>query len=410
MRSSNRLRALSICSLPGFAVVDSALHKKQKGENKMRVLLLLLVLWVSAISAPAQSSDSATVPMQFRGHVPIVDVMINGQGPFLFMIDTGGGLAADFDTALVAKLKLPTNGKVRAGDPSGQNAREFDTVAVESIKLGNVEFRNVTALARERTGPNAPEVSGILGFPLFAEFLLTLDYPGKQVRLARGELPQANGANILSFEMPRRIPVVDLMIGSLKVRAHLDSGNLVGAFIVPTALLDKLDLVSAPVTVGRARTVANEVEIKQAQLGETITLGSFEFPKPTITFPALDETNIGLKTLREFTLTFDQKNKRMKLTRPAPAMDGAKTAMAFEGKDYVGRYGEREISFDGKSLYLQREGGSKMKLASTAKDEFTLELVPEARIVFVREQSGSVSELRVLNRAGGWETSRKSQP
>ena len=117
---------------------------------------------------------------------------------------------------------------MRAGDPSGQNAREFETVAVESIKLGTVEFRNVTALARERrTGPNAPEVSGILGFPLFADFLLTLDYPGKQVRLARGELPQANGANILSFEMPRRIPVVDLMIGNLKVRAHIDSGNMV---------------------------------------------------------------------------------------------------------------------------------------------------------------------------------------
>lgn len=377
----------------------------------MRVLLLLLVLWVSAISAPAQPSDSATVPMQFRGQVPIVEVMVNGQGPFLFMIDTGGGLAADFDTALVASLKLPANGKVRAGDPSGQNAREFETVAVESIKLGTVEFRNVTALARERrTGPNAPEVSGILGFPLFADFLLTLDYPGKQVRLARGELPQANGANILSFEMPRRIPVVDLMIGSLKVRAHIDSGNLVGAFILPTALLNKLNLVSAPVTIGHARTIANEIEIKQAQLGETITLGSFEFPKPTITYPALNETNIGLQTLREFALTFDQKNKRMKLARPPSVMNLANTAVAFEGKDYVGKFGEREISFDGKSLYLQREGGSKMKLVPTAKDEFILELVPEARTVFLREQSGRVSELRVLNRAGGWETSRKSQP
>ena len=377
----------------------------------MRIMLLLLVLGVSAISISAQPSNSATVPMQFRGQIPVVEVEINGQGPFLFMIDTGGGPAADFDTALVAKLKLPTNGKVRAGDPSGQNAREFETVAVESIKLGNVEFRNVTALAREqRTGPNTPQVSGILGFPLFADFLLTLDYPGKQVRLARGELPPANGANILSFEMPRRIPVVDLMIGSLKVRAHIDSGNMVGAFILPTALLDKLNLVSAPVTVGRARTVAKEIEIKQAQLGETITLGSFEFPKPTITFPALDETNIGFQILREFTLTFDQKNKRMKLARQAPVMNFAKPAVAFEGKDYVGKYGEREISFDGNALYLQREGGSKMKLAPTAKDEFTLELVPEARIVFVREQSGSVSEIRVLNRAGGWEISRRAQP
>jgi hypothetical protein len=72
------------------------------------------------------------------------------------------------------------------------------------------------------------------------------------------------------------------------------------------------------VTVGRARSVSNQIEIKQAQLRDTIHIGSFDYPQATIAFPALADTNVGFKILREFALTFDQKNKRMKLER-APA-------------------------------------------------------------------------------------------
>lgn len=145
------------------------------------------ILFLSACVFPidAQTSSVASVPMQMRGAMPVIEVMVNGHGPFVFSIDTGGGMQVDLDTALAAQLKLQPNGKVRAGDPSGQNAREFDTVPIDSIAFGGVEFRNVTAIAREhRITPNYPKVDGILGFSLFADYLLTLDYPNKQLRLS----------------------------------------------------------------------------------------------------------------------------------------------------------------------------------------------------------------------------------
>jgi hypothetical protein len=67
------------------------------------------------------------------------------------------------------------------------------------------------------------------------------------------------------------------------------------------------------VTVGRARSVSNQIELKQAQLRDAIRIGRFDFPQPTITFPALSDTNVGFKVLREFAVTFDQKNRRVKL-------------------------------------------------------------------------------------------------
>lgn len=295
--------------------------------------IFLLVVWVG--SAPAQNSSVAVAPMQFRGLMPVIEVKLNGQGPFAFMIDTGAGMQADIDTSVAERLGLQPSGRAINGDPSGENDREVATATIDSIVFGEpkiggdsatrargtsdattIEFRNVTAIIRpHKITKDYPDVDGILGFALFADYLLTLDYPSMQVRLQRGTLPPANGADILSFEIENRIPVIEVAIGKLRVRAHVDSGNFVAGFILPEELVDQLQLLSAPVTVGRARSVSNKLEIKQTQLRDTIHIGRFDYPQATITFPALSDTNVGLKVLREFALTFDQKNQRMKLER-----------------------------------------------------------------------------------------------
>src|SRR5437868_4434220 len=276
--------------------------------------LFLVVAW--ADSAVAQNSSVAVAPMKFRGLMPVIEVKLNGQGPFAFTIDTGAGMQADIDTSVAAQLKLQPNGKVLNGDPSGENDREVDTARIESIAFGGAEFRNVTAVIRpQRITRDYPDVDGILGFALFTDYLLTLDYPAMEVRLARGTLPPANGADVLNFEIENRIPVIEVAIGKIRVRAHIDSGNFVAGFILPEEIAEQLQLMSQPVTVGRARSVSNQIELKQVKLKDTIRIGGFDFPQPTITFPALSDTNVGFKVLRDFALTFDQKNRRVKLAR-----------------------------------------------------------------------------------------------
>ncbi|MFN2579238.1 MAG: retropepsin-like aspartic protease [Pyrinomonadaceae bacterium] len=285
-------------------------------RNLQVIAFLIFVLLLSVGSVAAQNASVAVVPMKFRGLMPVIEVKLNGRGPFAFTIDTGAGMQADIDTSVAAQLKLEPNGKVINGDPSGENDRQVNTVSIDTISFGGAEFRNVTAVVRpQRITRDYPDVDGILGFALFTDYLLTLDYPAMQVRLARGALPAVNGADILGFEIENRIPVIEVAIGRVRVRAHVDSGNFVAGFILPEELVEQLQLQSPPITVGRARSVSNLIEIKQAQLRDTIHIGRFNYPQPTITFPALSDTNVGLKVLREFTLTFDQKNRRMKLER-----------------------------------------------------------------------------------------------
>ena len=287
--------------------------------RNLRVLTASIALFFAGVvSVPAQNRTVAVAPMQFRGLMPVIEVKLNGQGPFFFAIDTGGGMQADIDPAIAAQLNLQPTGKVLIGDPSRENDREMELTSIASLTFGGAEFRNVTALIRaQRITKDYPEVDGFLGFALFTEYLLTLDYPAMQVRLARGALPKANGADILPFEIENRIPVIEVAVGKLRMKAHVDSGNFVAGFILPEEVVEQLTLLSQPVTVGHARSVTNRIEIKQAQLKDTIRIGSFQYPEATIAFPAPSDTNVGFKVLREFAITFDQKNKRMKLERAA---------------------------------------------------------------------------------------------
>ena len=143
--------------------------------RKLKVVtcsIFLLTVWAG--SAAAQNSSVAVAPMQMRGLMPVIEVKLNGQGPFAFMIDTGAGMQADIDPSVAARLRLQANGRALNGDPSGENDREVATATIDSITLGGgrnrgaVEFRNVTAVVRpQKITKDYPDVDGILGFPLF---------------------------------------------------------------------------------------------------------------------------------------------------------------------------------------------------------------------------------------------------
>src|SRR2546423_15301867 len=100
--------------------------------------ILLLIVWAGPFTA--QNSSVAVAPMKFRGLMPVIEVKLNGQGPFAFMIDTGAGMQADIDTSVAAQLKLPPGGKVLNGDPSGENDREVATARIDSLTFGGAEF------------------------------------------------------------------------------------------------------------------------------------------------------------------------------------------------------------------------------------------------------------------------------
>jgi hypothetical protein len=257
------------------------------------------------------------IPMKIDGGMPTIELLVNGKGPFVFGVDTGAQGGARIDSSLMEKLALKPSGQVRATDGSGRNPQMAEMVKLESIEVGGLRFTDVTAGSRNyRKSPRPLEIDGILGLSVFSEYLVTLDYPAKLLRLEKGELPKADGAEILDYKSKGGIPLLEMSVGGTKIDAHLDSGNMVGAFVLPTAFAEKLTRASEPLVVGRARSASGEMEIKQVQVKDVIRLGRHEFPEPTVTYPALSDIgNVGAKTLSQFVVTFDQKNERVRLKK-----------------------------------------------------------------------------------------------
>lgn len=289
---------------------------------KSFLALATILSWATWQASQVHSADATAklpveVPMQTGDGMPTVEVTINGQGPFLFGFDTGAQAGPRIDASLVEKLKLKPTGRVQATDPSRRNVQTSETYKLDSISVGSLRLTDITVASREfKNSPRPLKVDGILGLNAFAEYLVTLDFPAKKLRFEKGELPKADGAEILDYKNEAGIAQVELSVGDKKIKAHLDTGNAIGAFVFPTAFAEKLKFAGEPRVVGRARSATGDMEIKQVQLKDVIKLGRHEFADATIVYPALgDIGNIGFKTLGQFAITFDQKNERVRLTR-----------------------------------------------------------------------------------------------
>src|SRR2546423_5609245 len=281
--------------------------------------------WASWQAPQLHSADAAPplpleVPMQTADGMPTVEVMVNGQGPFVFGFDTGAQAGPRIDASMVEKLKLKSTGQVEASDPSRRNVQTSETYKLDSVVIGGLSLTDVTVASRNyQNSPRPIKVDGILGLNLFADYLVTLDFPAKKLRLDKGELPKSDGAEVLDYKNEAGIAQVELTLGDKKIKAHLDTGNAIVAFVFPTAFAEKLNFGGEPRVVGRARSATGDMEIKQVQVKDMIKLGHHEFPDATIVFPALSDIgNVGVKTLGQFIVTFDQQNERVRIKRYSP--------------------------------------------------------------------------------------------
>lgn len=363
-------------------------------------ILLTLLLLAGPAPTKAVPEPIATVPLKLIVGKPAVSVTINGKGPFDFFLDTGAGMTV-IDADLAKELQLPVTGTTRIGDPANPQAIEAKTATVKRLTVGGAAFQDVEVVTWDRSalyGGTGPR--GVLGNPLFADHLLTLDLGKGEARIARGEV--APGPDVVAYEPSEggvfRIPV---SIGKLELEAAIDSGSPSG-FALPKRYAEQLPLATPLTEVGRGRMANSAFVVSSATVDATARIGINTFPRPVVTFnDVLPGALFGVQVLRHMVLTIDQKNRRIRLTPGTPPAPVSVAAGA--GGDYAGRFGIRTITSKDGDLFLQRDGGPLLKLVAAGNDEFTLDGIPNARVRFTRNATDKVSSLEVLNPAGQWE-------
>ena len=260
------------------------------------------------------SSPVIEVPM-LAGDEVLLEVRVDGKGPYRFALDTGAARGGRIDAKLAKTLGLAVVGRAMTGDPTGKNRQDAEIVQTHTLTLGGASFKDVELIARDFQSGPGETLDGVLGIGLFKELLLTLDYPARRVRLETGELPSAEGhPEILDFTDPHGVPEIALKIGDVELRADVDSGNMKGEVVLPASYIGKVPLEKAPEVVGHGRTGFNEFEIKQAPLKGGLHIAGQTVEHVRVDFVDIfPQANLGATFLRRFVVTIDGKNHRLRL-------------------------------------------------------------------------------------------------
>ena len=252
-----------------------------------------------------------SAPMTERYGKPYVMVTINGKGPYRFVIDTGTGADAFVSPELADELHLPSAGDAVLSDPSQQSGRRVPVVLLQSVRIAGVEFSSVKAVRHTVTG-EAGSCHGLLGFTLFRDYLLTLDFPNRQILLTAGALVLDGEKAVLPFRMPQGVPIASLRVDGKSVEAQLDSGG--GGLTLPESLAAHLKWEIPPVAFATGNTLTTRFEIKAARLASDVNIGKYTFTHPVVEIhPAFPLVNFGSPPMQNFAITFDQKSLLVRL-------------------------------------------------------------------------------------------------
>lgn len=284
------------------------------------LLKLALACIVVTVPGPIHSQDFDALTrvhstaMEVTRGKPYVMVTINGKGPFRFIVDTGTGGDAIVTTELAQQLDLPIAGEARLNDPTGQGGQNVPIRKIDTLDVAGVKFYSIRAIEHALPGDDGA-CQGMLGFTLFRDFLLTLDYVNGRLVLAEGELTPDGERSVLPFRMPDGVPIARLTIGDREVEAQIDSGG--AGLSLPERLVPELRLSSEPTLFAKGESLSTRFPIKVAKLAADVHLGDITLHQPWVEInPAFPLANFGSCPLQHFTVTFDQENKLVRLDGP----------------------------------------------------------------------------------------------
>jgi len=181
---------------------------------------------VSGMTLPP-GTDEVRVPYIMDGFKPIVNVRINGKGPFPFVVDAGGHFIVTSQTARAVGLRA------RGSDHSMNQGKIYEVgyADVHRLRIGDVVLDDEVAkivpygFAKVERGPRPPK-AGWLGRELFERFSVTLDPRTRLMTLRRLDRPRPVAAGTrVPIAFDDDAPLAPCRIDGRRGTCMLDTGN-----------------------------------------------------------------------------------------------------------------------------------------------------------------------------------------
>ena len=290
--------------------------------GRTRALLVLLVPLVCLLVLPGcrtpggpkpgrtkLSSPLVELPATVIGNLLIVEAQWDRSGPWRFLIDTGSSVtlvSPEFADRYRTKEAARHAPAVRVRDAAGAETM-LEPVTIRRIQLGDARFDRVQCLVYDPAELSAHlgvKIDGILGFPLFRETIMTMDYPqSRLIMTATADAPPLVPGSRIGFNAHARVPLIPVRLGDRTFFALIDSGSDGPLNLNPTGF--DLMFATPPRAGSTLGTLTGDRRQEIARLALPLRIGDYVLPEPVVDLT--DElSSLGGEVLRHFTLTFDQ--------------------------------------------------------------------------------------------------------
>lgn len=284
----------------------------------------LAVLLLLSVAGPAQSQqltpdqlesvrrgaasmhvpDSGTVvPLLGPPELPLVDVTLNGRGPYRFLVDLGANVM------IVRRSVADDAGAHVVLDRDGA-----DILVADEMTIGEARFRDVWLGAYDEL-----DVDGVIGYNILRGTGVTLDYAAGRFRLGPLRLPRPDGSETLPYTVESRLPYVSARVGDRELRLNLDTGAA-NHIVFPTFMVDSLPLEVPPVP---GPMLYNEqtgpVRNLVGRLAEDLVVGGHVIERPVVLFdPEVEDAWLGSAILANARLELDTERQVLRLAAATP--------------------------------------------------------------------------------------------
>jgi hypothetical protein len=193
------------------------------------------------LRSPGGSGERGVVPISIENGEVIVDVFIDGKGPFAMMLDTGSMGMVTSETAAVLGLEGEGGGTAQG---SGEGVVPVALARVKEMRLGDTKLLEqpllVSPLPRFFTDRgDRPPLAGFFGYELLSSFAVRLDYDHKTLALAPAQDFDHHGAGArVPLVFDNKHPVIPATIDGIAGRFEIDVGSS-GALVLKREFVEQ---------------------------------------------------------------------------------------------------------------------------------------------------------------------------
>jgi predicted aspartyl protease len=204
----------------------------------------------AAIDESLEVTGEAVAARQIKTRMS-VGVMVNGKGPYRFLIDSGADRSV-IGAALARAAGLPASGAVTLHDVAGSS--RVETVRIDTLQVGSSEMFGIEAPALLESDLGA---QGLVGIDALSEQRLSIDFVANTVTIQDPRRPERAIAGVDEVVITARrrkgqLILTEASIGKNSLSAVIDTGAQVtigNSALYKRVFASRKPPVSIPVTL-----------------------------------------------------------------------------------------------------------------------------------------------------------------